>query len=536
MLATLALPKHNLYLRVAVDFVLAFVAVWALRTIIRVWRFRSALAHIPGPKPTSWLWGNDWDVYVTAPGKLFKEWAAQYGGAVRSHGAFGAQMVSFTDPRAVQHIFDTHFYYNFPKPAGVRAFFEVLLGRGVIWAEGPSHTEQRRSLAPAFTQQALRDLTPVFFDSATKAAARWNDLIDKAPRDSVEIDVQFWANRMSLDSIGLAGFSYDFATLTSAAVAPLAAALDALTDSSGFKTSLSAYAVHAFMMSIPAILKVPSKRGDKMRETRRMLGEITGSMWREVRDAGDDAESGKTILDTLIRADHVSDAHHLTEEQICAEMMTLIFAGYETTSCVIAWSLHELAHHPEVQNALRTELLAHVSDPDFDDLQSRLPLLDAVVNEVIRLHPPVLDPHRVAAEDDYVPLSGGERVFVPKGTIINVPINVIQTDKNVWGSDAEEFRPERWLRRAAERKEKEGLHTPHRELLAFGAGPRMCIGRHFAILEVKATLATFLRQFAFAPAPSKEIEPFVSFVVRPRVRGDSKSTLPLLVTKITYDS
>lgn len=106
-------------------------------------------------------------------------------------------MVSFTDPRAVQHIFDTHEYYHYPKPAGVRAFFEVLLGRGVIWAEGPSHTEQRRSLAPAFSQQALRDLTPVFFDSAAKAAARWCDLLEKAPRDSVEIDVQHWANRMS---------------------------------------------------------------------------------------------------------------------------------------------------------------------------------------------------------------------------------------------------------------------------------------------------------------------------------------------------
>lgn len=89
MLATLALPVHNLYLRVTLDLWLAFFIVWILRTIVRTWRFRSALSHIPGPKPTSWIWGNDWDVYVAAPGQLFKEWADRYGGAVRSHGAFG---------------------------------------------------------------------------------------------------------------------------------------------------------------------------------------------------------------------------------------------------------------------------------------------------------------------------------------------------------------------------------------------------------------------------------------------------------------
>lgn len=61
---------------------------------------------------------------------------------------------------------------------------------------------------------------------------------------------------------------------------------------------------------------------------------------------------------------------------------------------------------------------------------------------------------------------------MPKGTILNVPVNVLQTDRHVWGDDADEFRPERWLQRAVERKEKEATHA-HRELLAFGAGPRM---------------------------------------------------------------
>ncbi|EJD46995.1 cytochrome P450 [Auricularia subglabra TFB-10046 SS5] len=523
MLVTLGFHVHNLASRVAFDLVFAFVAVWLLRTVYRLTRFRTALSHIPGPEPTSLLWGNDWDVYVSAPGKLFKDWARIYGGAVRSHGAFGAQMVSFTDPRAVQHIFDMHEYYHYPKPEGVRAFFELLLGKGVIWAEGPSHTEQRRALAPAFSQQALRDLTPIFFDSANKAAGRWAELIDQSPKEHAEIDIQFWANRMSLDSIGLAGFSYDFETLTSKALAPLAAALDALTDSSGFVTSFSAYAVHAFMMTVPAVLRIPGKRTDKMRATRDMLGEITGSMWRDAEKAGDGA-GGKTILDILMRADRARDVeHHMSEEQIAAEMMTLIFAGYETTSCVISWALYELARNPRVQAELRAELTARPTEPDFEQLQRGLPLLDAVVDEVLRLHPPVLDPHRVAAQDDTVPLSTGERVFVPKGTIINVPVNVVQTDPRVWGPDADEFKPARWLDPARTKEQ--------RQLMVFGSGPRMCIGRHFAELEVKATLATFIRQFAFAPVPTKDIEPFVSFVVRPRVHGDTKSTLPLLVSR-----
>jgi len=166
--------------------------------------------------------------------------------------------------------------------------------------------------------------------------------------------------------------------------------------------------------------------------------------------------------------------------------MSLIFAAYESTATVIAWALHELALNPIHQAALRSEVSASPSDPSFDDLYSGLPFLDAVVNETLRIHPPVLQVHREAMQDSLVPLTPLPKssayqhapklsptpatlLFIPRGTILLLPVNVMQRAEDVWGSDAQVWNPCRWADiEAKEAKEKK--QDWRRELLGFSTG------------------------------------------------------------------
>jgi cytochrome P450 len=174
--------------------------------------------------------------------------------------------------------------------------------------------------------------------------------------------------------------------------------------------------------------------------------------------------------------------------------MSLIFAGYETTATVIAWILHELALNPDHQKALRNEVSASPSDPSFDDLHSGLPFLDAVVNETLRVHPPFLQVHREASQDSLVPLTPlskssyrpgqglsptpSTHLFIPRGTILLLPVNVMQRAKDVWGSDADVWNPNRWAEIEAKEAE-EKKQDWRRELLGFSVG---CVSTRRAVI------------------------------------------------------
>jgi hypothetical protein len=164
-------------------------------------------------------------------------------------------------------------------------------------------------------------------------------------------------------------------------------------------------------------------------------------------------------------------------------MMTLIFAGYETTATVIAWTLYELAMNPEFQGALRAELSVSSADPSFEDLQTLFPLLSATIDETLRVHPVVLQVHREAAKDCLVPITQLQEhspkrglapqpqshLFIPRGTVLVLPVNTMQSAEDVWGPDANRWNPYRW-RDIDAKEDREKRRDWRRELMAFSTG------------------------------------------------------------------
>ncbi|NXS90956.1 CP3AO protein, partial [Jacana jacana] len=176
----------------------------------------------------------------------------------------------------------------------------------------------------------------------------------------------------------------------------------------------------------------------------------------------------------------------LSDDEILAQALIFVFAGYETTSSTLNYISYNLATHPDVQQRLQDEIDAHLPNkatPTYNAIL-QMEYLDMVVNESLRLYPVGGRIERVCKKT--VELNG---VTIPKGMVVMIPVYVMHRDPEYW-PEPEEFRPERFSK---ESKESIDPYT----FLPFGAGPRNCIGMRFALLTLKVAMVVLLQNFSF---------------------------------------
>ncbi|THU90348.1 cytochrome P450 [Dendrothele bispora CBS 962.96] len=214
----------------------------------------------------------------------------------------------------------------------------------------------------------------------------------------------------------------------------------------------------------------------------------------------------------------------------------------------LTWALVELCTHPHIQQRLRPELpKTNAEDPTWEQLSSTtdFPYLDAVTHEIMRMHPPVDEGTRIAKEDDVFPLSTPislssstpekltTSVVVPKGTLVSVPITCVNRSNVLWGPDAKSFKPER---------DGSGIPKPakeisgHRHLPTFSDGPKICLGKGFALTEVKVILSFLIRHYIFefegGAGNIPKIALHQSILPRPKVEDQDGARVPLRVKKV----
>uniref|UniRef100_A0A0G4HDI5 Cytochrome P450 n=1 Tax=Chromera velia CCMP2878 TaxID=1169474 RepID=A0A0G4HDI5_9ALVE len=183
---------------------------------------------------------------------------------------------------------------------------------------------------------------------------------------------------------------------------------------------------------------------------------------------------------------------HMSDKQLRDMVLNFLIAGKDTMSQALSWALYELMQHPEDVQRAREEVRSAMREAggelDFQATRSKLPFVTAVIHETLRLHPSVPRILKRALGDDTLP----DGTFVPAGSIAVVCAHTMGRLASVWGEDAKKFRPSRWL-------EFEKLPPSHK-FVAFQAGPRECLGRHMAMLEMTVALASLLDHFDFLPA------------------------------------
>lgn len=367
---------------------------------------------------------------------------------------------------------------------------------------------------PAFAYRHIKDLYPLFWSKSremVRAIARESLESEAEPpldlSSAPVVEMASWASRATLDIIGLAGMGQDFNALQD----PQNELIRAYQNI--FKIDRQAMFLGLLGVALPRWLvqSLPLRRNKEFFHGIGTVRRVSGELTRQKRlNLDQEKRTGNDILSVAM------ESGGFTDENLVDQAMTFLGAGHETTATAMTWAVYLLCKHPDVQTRLRDEVrngLPPIDEtatpvtaaPDLD----HLPFLHAVCSEVLRLVPPVRLTVREAARDTTV-----QGQFVPAGTrIILAPI-ATNTDVSLWGDDAGEFRPDRWLDTSARRPDAGRVNYA---FMTFLHGPRSCIGEKFARAEFAYLLAALVGHFEMElKDKDKEVEIKGGITSRPK--------------------
>ncbi|KZO93800.1 cytochrome P450 [Calocera viscosa TUFC12733] len=476
----LTLPSYNLF-----DVLAVSVCGSVIFALVRRLFLRSKSTKLAGPKRTSWLWGYTRDLLAGVSGDYFEQWQKEFGDVYCIPSAGGGERTVFMDSRAISYILNTN-AYNFVRHKGNVSLLKRMLGGGILTVEArDAHQRHRKSMSPGFTIASIRFFTTIFLGAACKVRDQWlSKMAAESNEKDIVLNVEYWMNAISFESIGEAGFSHDFKCMDGEL--PLIGKLfTSLGKNSGNVASMIAIAM---VQVFPVVVSLPLGRNiafDQLQAAMRSIAQGILGDRKVVSDAVSDER--RSLVASIMKAENRS----LTQEEVIAEINTLLLAGFETTSSSMTWCLHELSMNPRVQQNLRDELVKF-PEPTHEQLATEMPYLNAVVQETLRTHPAVPENHRRAIKDDSIPLQNPittasgkivDHIEVRAGQGVMISIEAMNRSSLIWGPDSHEFKPERWLDGNLPKKvtDIQGFH----HLLTFIDGPRNCIGKNFAVAEFK---------------------------------------------------
>ncbi|KAH9940396.1 cytochrome P450 [Epithele typhae] len=514
-------------------------------------RYFTPVGRLRGPPSESLLFGNMRTLNNAARQHVYLSWADQWGSTFRINSWLSASAVFSLDPKLIHHVL-THDMI-FWKTEEARSNLSSLLGKGALFV--PSHHLTSYTAAdhgmvdnPAFGPTQVRELTEIFLESSTNLVKYWTN-VPVSDDGSRRIETIDGLGKMTLDVIGLAGFDYEFDAMNPAVEDPVRRAFKKVTSRPPKGNAFAVLRLFIPSNLLTSIVRRPFGNVKAMFDAQNTMMELGRKMLEkkksqysggvEKRDV-----QGRDLLSLLFKANMATDIpedQRLSDEEVLAQVPTFLIAGHETTSTSTTWCLYALCKAPHIQAALREELLAMSTDmPTMEELNG-LPLLDRVVRETLRLHAPVTMSRRTAMEDDVLPLqtpivdlNGKTMTEVPvkKGELIVVPILALNTSKAIWGPDAFEFNPDRWLEEPEAASTIPGVWG---HLMTFLGGQHACIGYRFSVVEMKALVFTLIRAFEFEFAvPADDIVPVGLVIQRPGLNGakEEGAQLPLLIRPI----
>lgn len=411
------------------------------------------------------------DISATGPGPAPLQ---QVMGLMREHGPalvrrlHGRDALFVADLDLVTELADETRFAKHIGPAleNVRAF--AADGLFTAYNDEPNWARAHDILMPAFALGSMRAYHPVMYRVARRVLDAWDD----AARAGRPVDVPGDMTRMTLDTIGLAGFGYDFGSFARAEPHPFVESM-----------------VRCLEWSMKRLARTPG--GDHtaadaaFRADADHLAQVVDDVITARVEGGE--QHTDDLLGLMLSAAHPADGRTLDTANIRNQVITFLIAGHETTSGAMSFALYYLAKNPAVLDLVRREVDALWGDtadpePDFDEV-GRLTYTRQVLNEALRLWPTAAAFSREAREDTLL----GGRIPVRAGQGVTVLAPMLHRQP-VWGDNPERFDPNRFT------PEAEAARSPH-AFKPFGTGERACIGRQFALHEATMLLAMLVHRY-----------------------------------------
>jgi cytochrome P450 len=382
---------------------------------------------------------------------------------------------------------------NYRKDALQRRILSAGLGAGLLAAEGERWRAQRRTLAPMFSRRMVASFAPAMLTSAEELVARWR----RHPAGTI-LDVAAEVTGVTLDVLERTIFSDGLGCARD----EFRAAMTRYFDTVG---RIDPFDLVGLPDIVPRLSRLAARR--TLRFFDRAVDTIIVRRRRQL--ATNPARMPWDLLTLLLEAQDPETGAAMSEAEVRANVLTFISAGHETTANALAWSLYLLSQSPLWRERIADEA-AEATTAGAADLAERLPQTRAVIEEALRLYPPLVAISRQAVATDR--LSGQD---IRRGAMVVIAPYVLHRHRLLWDRP-DEFDPGRFLGAARERIDRYAY-------LPFGAGPRICIGSAFALQEATLVLATIVRNFTFDLLPGHAVWPVQRLTLRPG------PTLPMVV-------
>ncbi|KAL5135838.1 Cytochrome P450 72A68 [Glycine soja] len=402
--------------------------------------------------------------------------------------------VIITEPELIKDVLNK--MHDFPKPD--TSPLVKLLATGLLNHEGEKWNKHRRIISPAFNLEKLKNMLPIFYKSCNDLIIKWEEMLSSD--GSCEIDVWPFLQNLSSDAIARTAFgsSYEegrkiFQLLKEQAELAMKAIMK---------------------LYIPGWRFLPTANHRRMKEIDR---EIKASLTDMISNREKALKAGEAtendLLGILLETNHKETEEHgnsknvgMSLEDVIEECKLFYFAGQETTSALLVWTMVLLSRYPDWQARAREEVLQVFGKqkPNFDGL-SHLKIVSMILNEVLRLYPPAVGLNRNVDRDMKL-----GNLSLPAGVQVSLPTTMVHHDRELWGDDVNEFKPERFSEGVLKATNGRVSFFP------FGWGPRICIGQNFSLLEAKMALSTILQHFSFELSPAYAHAPVTVFTLQPQ--------------------
>ena len=373
-------------------------------------------------------------------------------------------MYQVSHPDGVQHVLQDN-HHNYDKNSVGMNLLRPVLGNGLFLSEGDFWLRQRRLMQPVFHRQRVAAFGEIMMAATEQMLDCWHGYAASGQ----PFDVADEMMRLTLAIVTQALFTQPVRDDSHA----IGRALTFLVRDGAFR----------FRMPFYPPPQVPTPHNWQYRAALRSLDEVVYRLIAQRRTDFAAGEAPADLLTTLLEVRDADTGEGMSDRQLRDEVMTLLLAGHETTALALTWAFYLLATHPECAGRLRAELSQVLggSRPSVAKAQA-LAYTRMVLNETLRLYPPAWVTNRRALNDDVV---CGYRI--PAGAMVAISPYATQHHPAFW-PNPERFDPERFSP-----EQSAGRH--HFAYFPFGGGPRLCIGRDFALLEAQLVLATVLQRY-----------------------------------------
>ncbi|KAF5200918.1 Cytochrome p450 [Thalictrum thalictroides] len=415
------------------------------------------------------------------------------------HRTFGQLQIFTANPANVQHILKTHFNF-YPKGELSNTIYSDFLGSGIFNADGDNWKLQRQISSHEFNTKSIRKFVQTVVE--TELSDRLLPILAGAATTTESvIDLQNILERFTFDNICKIAFGFDPEfLLPSLPPTEFAVAFELATMESS----------NRFIAMFPAIWKV--KRAldigseKYVRQAVSQVREFAQNMVKKKKH-GLNAETDD-LLSRLL------NSCQLSETLVTDMVISFILAGRDTTSAALTWFFWLVSQNSHVEKEILSEIREKSKSPNYEEVKDMV-YIHASLCESMRLFPPVAADTKVAASDDILP----DGTLVKKGMRVTYHIYAMGRMEKLWGLDWPEYRPERWLEKDNVTGKWNFIPKDAYAYPVFQAGPRVCLGKDMAFLQMKKIVAGVLRHFRVVPIIDKGSEPVYNAFITSKMIG-----------------